>query len=182
MNFESLNFNQTPPKSGECKKQLNILRLYFMVWLGWNIAMLVMFGLLNLEGIGFGLLLLFGMLHLNDQFLAIYSFLNIVPFIVSITFILDKIFSLGKSTEGTSGSSLSLLTWIVHIVNSLIMLAGVKITYDSFKVFRAERLGFPMDNEFDLNENLSKSNESAKPFSGKGTKVGGSTMEDSDSD
>ena len=123
------------------------LRIYFAGWCVWTVYQYYRLGILKLDNISMGLLLGYGMLKLNDQFLAVFAFWNLLPFVVSITVLLDYIFSLGKSQ---SQASTPISYWIYQIADSLIVLLGIKIAYDSFKIFRAERLGFPMEGEFDI--------------------------------
>lgn len=103
MNLERLNLNQIEPKSAESKNQHNILKIYFVVWAIWSAAMFILYRLLGIDTIAMGLLLLYGMLHLNDQLLALYSFFNLIPFIGNVTYFLDYTFSLGKSSDSRTG-------------------------------------------------------------------------------
>ena len=49
--------------------------------------------------------------------------------------------------------------WIYTISDCVIVLIGIKLSYESFKVFRAERLGFPMEGEFENTESLADNEE-----------------------
>jgi hypothetical protein len=57
------------------------------------------------------------------------------------------------------------------VIDTLVVLVGIKMAFEGFKVFRAERLGFPMEGEIEISENLSKNDGE---FRGKGTTIGGS--------
>lgn len=170
-----LQISQVEPKSKECAQQLLFLRMYFAGWVVWFFILFYKFGVLKFDSITMGLLLLYGMMQLNDQFLAVFAFLNVLPFVTNVTTFLDYVF---KGFKSSSKTSIPMSIWIFRIFDSVVVLIGIKIAYECFKVFRAERLGFPMEGEIDIKASLNDEEE----FSGKGVKVGGSETQDSDSD
>lgn len=160
---------QKLPKSQESKSQLASLKFFFFVWITWTFIKFMTLILSTLTNLMLFTFLLFGMLQLNYTYLAFFAFLNLQPIFYTSTHFLDRVFNKSNPFEG------SLAINLILIADLLVSFYGIRVTFKSYRVFKAEHLGFAMQGEIDNRETLSSSGETnvaVEPFSGKGVKIG----------